>query len=60
MTSKGLQEFSGSSQTAETTFAAESPKQAEEVNRLISLRRCLGYSFGNCLEDTLDNIDHCR
>jgi hypothetical protein len=56
VTPKGLQEVNGSGQTAETIFAAETPKQAEEANRLISLRRCLGYFFGNCLKDTLEPL----
>jgi hypothetical protein len=54
VTSKGLQEVNGRGQTAETIFAAETPKQAEEANGLFSLRRRLGYSFGNCLEESLE------
>jgi hypothetical protein len=57
VTPKGLQEeVNCSGQTAETVFAAETPKQAEEANRLISFRRCMGYSFGNCLKDSLEPL----
>src|SRR3981081_1543440 len=54
MASKGLQEIYGCGQTAETIFAAETPKQTEEADRLFSLRCRLGDSFGNCLEDSLE------
>src|SRR6266849_8115595 len=54
MTSKGLQEVNGCSQTAETIFADGAPKQPEKPDRLISLRCRLGDSFWNCLEDSLE------
>src|ERR1700682_594299 len=56
MTSKRLQKVDGSGQTTETIFTTESPKQAEETNRLVSLCRRLGYPFGNGLEDTLEPV----
>src|SRR5438309_11399823 len=54
MASKGFQETYGCGQTAETIFAAETPKQTEEADRLFSLRRRLGDSFGNCLEASFE------
>src|SRR6266550_4071215 len=54
VTSKRLQEVDGSSQTTKTILISESPKQVEEANRLASLCRCLGYPFGNGLENTLE------
>src|SRR5216683_6509890 len=56
MTSKGLQEVNGCSQTAETIFADGAPKQLEKPDRLISLRRRLGDSFWNGLEDSLEPL----
>ena len=52
--SKGLQEVNRGGQTAETIFVSDPPEQAEEANRLVALRCCLGYSFRNCLEDSLE------
>src|SRR5258708_31913905 len=54
MAPKSLQEVNGCSQTAETILANGAPKQPEEADRLISLRRRLCDSFGNCLEDSLE------
>jgi hypothetical protein len=54
VTSKSLQKVNGSSQTTQTIFVAETPQHPEEADRLISLRRRLRYSFGNCLEETLE------
>src|ERR1700682_4679496 len=54
MTSKGLQEVNGRSQTAETVFAEGAPKQPEKSDRLVPLRCRLGDSFWNCLEDPLE------
>src|SRR6266852_4855318 len=54
MASKGLQEIYGCGQTAQTVFAGEAPKQAEEPDRLFLLCGRLGDSFGNRLEDILE------
>jgi hypothetical protein len=51
---KGLQEVNGCGQTAETIFAEGTPKQPEKPDRLISLRRRLGDSFWDGLEDPLE------
>ena len=52
--SEGLQEVNGCGQAAETVFTAESPKQAEEPHRLLSLGSGLGDAFGNGLENALE------
>src|SRR5882762_1997547 len=54
MASKGLQEIYGCGQTAKTIFVEETPKQAEKADRLVALSCCLGYPFGNCLEDSFE------
>src|SRR6267143_4744911 len=56
MTPKGLQEVDGRSQTAEAVFAEGAPKQPEEADRLIPLRRRLCDSLRNCLEDPLEPV----
>src|SRR5258708_23917421 len=54
--SEGLQEVKGCGQAEETVFTAESPKQAEEPRRLLSLGSGLGDAFGNGLENTLEPL----
>src|ERR1700694_4387657 len=54
MTSKGLQKIYGCGQTAQTVLTCETRKQAEKADRLFSLGACLGDTFGNCLEDSLE------
>src|SRR5713101_486405 len=56
VTSKGLQEVNGGGETAKTIFVSETPKHTEHAHRLVSLRCCLGYPFGNCLEKTFEPI----
>jgi hypothetical protein len=51
---KGLQKVNGCSQTPQTIFVAETPQHAKEADGLISFRSRLRYSFGNCLEETLE------
>jgi hypothetical protein len=54
VTPKGLQKVNGRGQTAQTVFVAETPQHPKEADRLISFRRRLRYSFGNCLKETLE------
>jgi hypothetical protein len=56
VTSEGLQEVNCSGKPAKAIFASETPKHAENADRLVSLGRRLRYPFGNRLEKTFEPI----
>jgi hypothetical protein len=56
VTSEGLQEVNCSGKPAKAIFASETPKHAENADRLVSLGCRLRYPFGNRLEKTLKPI----